>query len=482
MLDSVRTRLTFWYVGVLALVLLAFSAGTYALLARSLRERLDAGLRSTVETMALSLERERAEGESEEEAARSTIEDVHFPLQSLAVCDAAGRLLAGKSAPGQPQPILPSASLVPADTPAFHTLPIEQEECRVALRRVRVTSAESNFIVVAGQSRNTITEELESLRRIFFIAIPLCLALAGMGGWFLARKALAPVVAMSEQARRIGAENLQDRLPVANPRDELGRLATTFNELLARLGEAFARQERAIALQRQFMADASHELRTPLSVLRTAGEVTMEQPHRDESEYREALAMINQQTLRLACLVEDMFTLARADAGRRELELSDFYLDELLAETARAAAVLAERKGVRVAERSSPETLYRGDEGLLRQMLLNLLDNAIKHTPRGGEVDVTLARSASTVEITVADTGAGIPLEDQPKIFERFFRADKARSRTGGANGGGGGLGLSIARWIAEAHDGTLELRRSGAHGSVFAASLPISTQAGRKV
>jgi heavy metal sensor kinase len=318
--------------------------------------------------------------------------------------------------------------------------------------------------------------DLELLGGILIVAVPFALLGVAAIGWFLARKSLAPVVAMPERARRISAENLDQRLPVINPRDELGQLATIFNELLARLNEAFQKQQEAFAQQRQFMADASHELRTPLYVMRTAGEVTMDQEQCEASEYREALAMINQQTRHLTRIVEDMFTLARADAGQRKPEYRTFYLDELVTEAARAAQLLAERKGVKVEIAPADETPYRGDEGLLRQMLLNLLDNAVKYTPAGGAVRVSLAQHDSMREITVTDTGAGIPPEAQSRIFERFYRADKSRTRTETCANGGAGLGLSIARWIAEAHHGCLELRHSDQRGSTFVATLPAPT------
>jgi heavy metal sensor kinase len=324
------------------------------------------------------------------------------------------------------------------------------------------------YVIVVNQSLAEMLEELALLRRIFYVAIPIALMLAGLGGWYLARKSLAPVVVMSERARQIGAENLGEQLPVANPLDELGRLATAFNELLARLNAAFSQQ-------RQFMADASHELRTPLYVIRTAVEVTAEQAHRHEDEYRDALAIIGQQTRRLTRIVEDMFTLAHADAGRPTLQPGDFYLDELLMESVRAAQVLAGRKGVAVELEPATEISYRGDEGLLRQMFLNLLDNAIKFTPAGGVVRVSLARRDSTYEVAVEDTGSGIPREAQGRIFERFYRVDQARTRAESPGEGGAGLGLSIARWIAEAHDGWLELRRSDERGSSFVATLPLS-------
>ncbi len=469
MLDSVRTRLTLWYVGVLALVLLGFSTGVYALLARNLHQRLEAGLRGTTEAIAAMIERERAEGESEAEAAKSAIEELHYPQQGLAVYDGQSHLLAAKPAVSGVDAPPPPGNLNISSQITYRTFPTDQKNnddgIRIAMQRVYLTAARNEYIIVVAQPLESIAEELEQLREIFYLAVPLALLVAGLGGWLLARKSLAPVVEMSEQARRIGAENLSNRLPVANPRDELGQLAATFNELLGRLHNSFDQQ-------RQFMADASHELRTPLYVIRTAAEVTLEQPRRQENEYRDALLMVEAQTQRLTRIVEDMFTLARADSGHRELQVTDFYLDELLAETVQAARVLAERKGVGV-ELKAAEAPYRGDEGLLRQMLLNLLDNAIKYTHPGGIVNISLETSSSALEIIVADTGTGISPEAQLHIFERFYRVDKARSRFENGNGSGAGLGLAIARWVAEAHNGSLTLRRSDGRGSVFTISLP---------
>ncbi len=500
MLDSVRIRLTLWYVGVLALVLLAFSVGVYALLARSLSERLDGGLRASLEAMASTFARDLAEeeaeaaggtqaeeeteadeetqvegeakdkGEIEKEAALGTVEELNSPDQAIAIFDAQGRLLVERAARGDLHARLPSFDFISDESVRLFTLPGEQGDkrdgVRIAVRRVQANTTGAPYLIVVAQSLRANTEELELVRRIFYFAVPVALTLVGLGGFFLARKALAPVAAMSERARRISAENLEERLPVANPRDELGRLAAAFNELLARLNASFDQQ-------RQFMADASHELRTPLSVMHTTAEVTLEQPRRTESEYRDALAMMDAQVRRLARIVEDMFTLARADAGRRPLRHSDFYLDELICETTQAARMLAARKEVSVEVAGAADVPFRGDEDLLRQMLLNLLDNAIRYTPAAGNVRVSLAQFDSICEISVADSGTGIPATAQARIFERFYRADESRSRAEAAGGSGAGLGLAIARWIAEAHDGRLELRHSDESGSIFVASLP---------
>jgi len=492
MFASVRTRLTLWYVGVLAVVLLVFSTLVYGLLARSLNQRLDNGLRATLESIAHALEREltedlsqveetaKAEGVTrdkfetalEKEAAVSSVEDLQFAHQAIAVFDAHNRLLAAKPTADNMHAALPSFDLIPSESANTFTLRSSQGEAnyglRVAVQRVQATPSNSYLIVVA-QSLKANAEELGLLRRVFYLAVPLALLFAGCGGFFLVRKALAPVRSMSERARCISAENLEERLPVANPRDELGKLAGTFNALLTRLNASFDQQ-------RQFMADASHELRTPLSVLHTTAEVILEQPRRTETEYRDALTLMDTQARRLTRIVEDMFTLARADAGRYPLHQSHFYLDELVRETAHAAQILAERKEVSVDVSAALETPFRGDEDLLRRMLLNLLDNAIKFTPAGGNVRVSLARSNSSCDIIVVDSGTGIPCEAQAHIFERFYRADKARSRAESNEGSGAGLGLSIARWVAEAHDGRLELRQSDESGTIFVASLPTNS------
>jgi heavy metal sensor kinase len=470
MFDSVRMRLTLWYVGVLSLILVSFSIAVYVFVERSLYDRMDAGLRSTIETVSAALERQAAAGETSREALENGLQQLRFPSHAIAILDAQGRLLAQKPVAANMPVRMPPFGTESVVSPRFYSLeeriPDTDDSCRGVVQRIQIPSQNISFLVVVNQSLELLTDDLELLQDILYVAVPLSLVLAGFGGWFLARRSLAPVVAMSEQARRISAQNLDQRLPIANPRDELGRLAATLNELLARLSNSFVQQ-------RQFMADASHELRTPLSAIRTASAVTLQQEDRERSEYREALTIVEQQARRLSRIVEDMFVLARADAGPPALQSTEFYLDELVAETARAAALLAGQKNLQLQVAPLPETLFRGDEGLLRQMLWNLLDNAIKHTPEGGRVRIALESRDRECVITVTDTGIGIPPEAQPHIFERFYRADPARSRAESANEGGSGLGLPIARWIAEAHHGGLELQCSAETGSTFAAVLP---------
>lgn len=475
LLDSVRVRLTLWYVSVLALVLVVFSLILYALLSRALHQRIDESLLAVIEVATKSLANDMEEGQTRQSAAHSTVTELFNPQQALAVFDHTGELLAENISDDDYYTRLPLLVEIPDAEVNLFTANEDDgdkddndDHHRVAVRRVRVPLTEAPFIILASQPLKTTEEELKSVREIVFYSVPLILLMAGLGGWFLARQSLKPVVTMSERARRIGAENLEQRLPVVNPRDELGQLAITFNELLERLNEAFAQQ-------RQFMADASHELRTPLSVMHTTAEVTLEQARRDEGEYRDALQVIGEQTRRLTRIVEDMFTLARADSGRYPLRRSRFYLDELLEEAARAAQVLAANRNLTVEITNPAEAPITGDEDLLRRMVLNLLDNAIKYTPPGGRVSLKLTRQKENYVIEVTDTGSGIPAAAQAKIFERFYRADKVRARSEKANGGGAGLGLAIACWIAEAHHGKLTLAHSDSGGTTFLATLPIT-------
>ena len=333
----------------------------------------------------------------------------------------------------------------------------------VRLYQSRHRHGETVFAVGAAESLGGVVEhELGFLRRALLGAFFGSLLLALAGGWWIARGALRPVGAMAAEARRATGSAPGFRLTPPNPKDELGTLASSFNGLLARL-------DAVLAQQKQFMADASHELRTPVSIARTALEVALGRASRPEEEYRDALRVVVGQMRRLTRVVDDLLTLARADAAGLRPEPLPLYLDELVAEVVAEAKVLAEAKSVTLGFEGSPDVEARGDERLLRQMLLNLLDNAIRHTPEGGRVQVRLAARDQAAEVAVTDGGPGIPEADRERVFERFVRLEGARS------GEGAGLGLAIARAIAEAHRGSLRLSRSDASGSTFLARLPLT-------
>lgn len=477
MFSSVRARLTLWYVSALGVVLIASSIGVYFWLARSLYERVDARLASTLDATVSALKHLPNTQRNSGRALNYALQELHFPNQTIAVLDADQSVIAQKADAGGTPLQLPPSPLNVTESIAFYEIPESESDSpdsetaaddgfRAAYQRVTRGDVAVSYTVVVGQSLEPLYDQLELLQEFLLVVVPLVLFLAGLGGWLLARRSLAPVVAMSERAQRISVENLDQRLPVSNPRDELGRLAATFNELLARLNSSFSQQK-------QFMADASHELRTPLSAIRTTSAVTLHQQDRQTSEYREALTIIEQEARRLTRIVEDMFLLARADAGHPTLHYTNFYLDELLTESGRAASVLAAQKSIQLQSAPSPEAPFFGDETLLRQMMWNLLDNAIKHTPPGGKVNLALQSSDGVYVISVADTGTGILSEARAHIFERFYRADPARTRNETSSDGGAGLGLPIARWIAEAHHGCLELTNSDATGSTFVVTLP---------
>ncbi len=270
MFESVRARLTLWYVSALALILVVFGVAVYVMLSRALHRRVDEALRSTIEISITSLTHDAQEGQSPESAAQSTAAELSHPQQSMMIFDSKGQLLAEHPYEDNLHITLPDLSAIPADEVYLYTVAGKgaDDRHRLAVRRVQIPPADTPYIILASQPLEAVEEELESLREALYLATPAVLLLAGLGGWFLARQGFAPVAEMARSARQIGSGSLDKQLPVANPRDELGQLATTFNELLSRLNSAFAEQ-------RRFMAAASHELRTPLSIMSASAGVTL---------------------------------------------------------------------------------------------------------------------------------------------------------------------------------------------------------------
>ena len=461
MLETVRARL--WYVSLLAAILLIVLGMTYVLLARAMYARIDDGLQVLIQIAATSLANDLAEGQQVDDAARSTASELASRSFLVAIYDGSGRLLGEAGREDDIAIPLPAGDDIPSAGTALITI-VETDDLddrhRLAVRRVTVPPG-VEYIVIVGSSLEPTDEELESLRGILSYVVPLSLVIAGLGGWFLARRSLSPVVAMADRARQIGVGSLSARLPVANPRDELGTLAGTFNELLSRL-------ESSVEQQRQFMADASHELRTPVTIARTAASVALQQPTRAEADYRDTLEIIEQETIRLSRIVDDLFTLTRADAGTYPVRKVPMYLDELIDDVVRATRVVATTRSVDIVAECVHPAPYQGDEDLVRRLIQNVLDNAVRYSPAGGAVRVALDRSANGYEVSVSDQGPGIAAEARTKIFERFYRVDPARSPDGGA-----GLGLALARWIAHAHDGDIALAASSRVGSTFVITLP---------
>jgi heavy metal sensor kinase len=462
MFDSVRTRLTLWYAGVLGLSLIAFALLIYYAAAAIFHQRQDESLHSTAQTVASAYVEELEEQHSLAKAGEVVLAELTFPNHYVEVIDNTGRPIAwSKNLSGK--------------TLAIPLLTVEQARARSSgvvtvdgLRAAVVPlSADQNLgFAVVAEPLSVIEDGLRQLRRDFFAGVPLVLLLASAGGYFLARKSLAPIASMNSQTQRISVESLSQRLDVTSPRDELGRLATTINDLLARLESSFNEQQR-------FIADASHELRTPLAVLRGETEVALAK-QRNADEYQQSLSLIQEEAERLSRIVEDLFILARQPIDAPATLMRErVSLNEAIKDCARAAQVLATRKGVRLTMESNSSSIdLNGDKELITRMILNLLDNAVKYTPAGGEISLALSRQNGNAEIVVRDTGIGIAETDRQRVFDRFYRVDKARSRALG----GAGLGLSIVRWIVEIHGGDIHIDSAPGLGSTFTVELPLKS------
>ena len=496
MLDSVRGRLALWYTMVLAVMLIGFATATHLWLARAVSRREDRFIEESTNAFRANIDAELAEVPLDTAIAQSLAEfrlrDVIFVLvdsQGRTMARSPASLETGRSARRAARGARRLDDAVAQGLPRrvgpgrrqnFVTIGDGDDAQRLFV--LPVANGRARFTIVAAASLADQRELLEDTRTAFLIAIPLALILAWFSGYLLARRSLAPVSAMSARAAEIGATSLHERLPVGNPRDELGQLATVFNDLLVRLDDAFEQQ-------RRFMADAAHELRTPVSIMRGEADIALSRQMRTSDEYRSALEVVRAEGRRLSRIVGELFLLARADAGQQPLQPRAMYLDELVSDCVRAVRSLALGRGVTVRCVMEPPVssdsdrvdgsasllvhAYYGDEELLRRLLVNLLDNAIKHAPARSTVDVGLVSDANEHRLRVVDSGGGIPAHAHAHVFERFYRADESHARDDASETGGAGLGLAIARWVAEAHDGTLTLVSSSSGETIFEVRLP---------
>ena len=458
MFNSIRVRLTLWYLLVFVPLLIAFSTYIYSQLSRDLREQFDASLLQTAQATA-NYFAEFAERKNEAGGARETVAEFRLGNGSTAIfrdddlLAASGPEITKAISFTNILPIVRSTRQA-----SFATDRLENARMVAVMFRENAT----NYLVVVLEPLQELTAQLKRMRQIILFGLPAAVALAAMGGFLLAKKSLRPVVTISDQAEHISARNLDERLKIANPKDELGRLAGVINALLARLDASFR-------IMREFMADASHELRTPLAIIHGEAEVSLTQ-ERSGTEYVQSLAIIRDQSKRVSRIVSDMLALAQADAGQQRLHFDELYLNDLVEECCRAAQVLASPKGVHLDFQGGEDIPFRGDEELLKRMALNLLDNAIHYTPPGGFVFIKLRSEPSWVRLSVSDTGIGIPPDCKERVFDRFYRVDSSRARADG----GSGLGLSIVRLAAEAHKGFVDLSSHPGHGSTFTVSLPL--------
>jgi heavy metal sensor kinase len=315
-------------------------------------------------------------------------------------------------------------------------------------------------VLQVGTTRGDTEEVLRTILLAFLIAGPVVLALAAIGGYLMAGRALAPVRQITKLAASIDPSDLDARLSLELPDDELGRLAQTFDAMLARIERGFERE-------RQFTADAAHELRTPLGIMRSQVDLALRRP-RSSDEYRTALAALDGDIDRMARLVSALLTVSRSESGQLVLQQVTLDLQELIRATLASWQPLATERDLRLIDESSPVEVH-ADADLLAQMLTNLIDNAVAHTPSGGSIAVGCSADEKLARLWVADTGSGIPVEHQARVFDRFYRVDPGRSR----GLGGAGLGLTITRAIAEAHGGTILLASTPGSGTRVDVALP---------
>jgi heavy metal sensor kinase len=458
--SSIRVRLTVWYTAFLLLTLSIFALGVHSFFLRTLEARQRVQLRSILDVVATSIRHEidehggRVEGEKSFAEVMQTLHKFTFPQHSIAVYTQ-GRLVGAHAAAAVP---LPSASTAKVGDFAY----AEDHGISQATTAIEVPQVGAVYQLAVAESKEHMVQDAQLLANAFVVLIPLMALPAMLGGYLLARRSLAPVVSMADAAARFSAETLEQRLEVRNPRDELGHLASTFNALLARLALAFTRQ-------RSFMADASHELRTPVSISLTTAQTVLSAPHRSEADYRDALSTIERQMRRISRIVADLLLLAKADVGQLPLHRESVYLEDVLDEVAASARVLAGRASVELDFEPAPEIQLQADPQLLAQLLMNLLDNAIRASAPGQRVNVLVSTPPGWLEIRICDRGPGIPAEQLPHVFERFYTTRRQE---------GTGLGLAIARYIAESHGGHVTIESSSPEGTRLLFSVPYSATA----
>ncbi len=466
MFQSVRARLTLWYCGLLAVVLVTYGAASYLRITRAIRAETDASLSDTAHELTAAFSQLASENDR---LAHAVPLDFRYSDRSLLLFRPDGAVLASS---------LPPHELADADRDeiarriargikGFFTVGATGGRDGVRALAIPINVVSNPYVAVVARDLGDEASRIENAGAALFLGIPVALLVAGGGGYLLARGSLAPVVRMSRKAREIGAANLGERIEVQNPADELGVLAATINDLLSRLETAFGSQ-------RRFMAEASHELRTPLSILQGEADVALSRPDRGTDEYREALEIVQGTARKLSQIVEDLFLLSRRDTGTYPVRFSRFYLDETVADCARAMRTAAASRGVGISVESSAERLVCGDEELIHRLVLNLLDNAVKYTREGGSVRVDLACQNGIDRIRVRDEGPGVPEPERELIFGRFYRGDG----NGPGGGRGAGLGLAIAKSIAQLHSGDVRLAESSSSGSTFVVEIRVAVPA----
>lgn len=453
---SIRWRLTAWYVALLCGLLLAFSAGTYVAVEKLLLDNLDDLLASQARLFADTINLSDQELNIRDDALRigrnssdhitrlyrangTRIFDSNSKISDEDLDQAVRKALAGT----QQYDLIPEN-----DGMRILTLPIRSGQQVVGALQI-------------GLSLEDIDQTMRALLKVMLVFAPALLLCASAGGLFLANRALAPIDRITRIAQQISADDFNRRIDLHGPDDEIGRLAHTFDSMIARLQAAFEQQ-------RRFTADASHELRTPLTAMIGQIDVALERPRADES-YRGTLAVVREQAQRLARMANDLLFLARSDTQPQPAAHELIDLAQLLPAIVAQVEPLAQARDQQIRFDQTVQLLVQGNEDDLIRLFLNLLDNAIRYTPPGGQIVVRADQADSQLAISIADSGPGIAPEHLPHLFDRFFRIDRGRNRAHG----GSGLGLAIAQNIVRAHSGRLVVESTLGQGSTFTAILP---------
>jgi len=457
---SLRFRLTAWYASLLAVVFVIFSVATYQLLRHYLERSLAESLRRRADQIDVSL---LANADKTGDAyVADEIKGRYAPenfdrFVRVTRNDGPVIYVSGRAADFDPTG-LPAAPLSNATWVATLN---DGSKLLITAKTYQAPSGRL-YLVESGGPVQSIETPLARLMELLVLGVPLVAIIAIVGGYFLVGRALAPVVRMAQSAEEITLHNLKEQLPLMDTGDEMEQLSLALNRMIDRLREAFEQN-------RRFLADASHELRTPLTALRGELESVMEET--TSAPERDRIGSALEEVDRLAKIVETLFAISRLEAGEAQREWKRFDLAQLASSTADQMALLAEDKGVSVACEATSEVSVEGDQARIKQVVVNLLDNAIKYTPSGGSVRVNVHASENKAVMEVIDTGIGIPAAALPHVFERFFRVDEARSR----KVDGAGLGLAIVRSICVAHGGQAQVDSVENRGSRFRVELPLA-------
>ena len=447
---SIKFRLTVWYLVAIALLLAAFGGVAYFMLSRDLYRNLDETLRARVGEL---------QGSIKVNDHQISFEQKFNDL--VLIYDANSALLQRLGPNVRFSNIEGTVQRALFGQGGFLTTPTtEGQDVRLYASPFNLDSR-TRVAIIVGRLTRDIQEMLSIFRGVIFYSALAVVILAGVGGMFLANRTLKPVDHITNIAQKIGEGDLGRRIDIQSE-DEMGRLAATLNGMIARLEEAFQKQ-------RQFAADASHELRTPLAIIQAESSLALDKK-RTQGEYRKSLEIVSQEVAYMSVIISKLLLLARNDAGSEPAHFQEVNVKDLFTELSSDMEALAQEKGVAFNFGPMENLTVRGDRFKLRQLFLNILDNAVRYTPSGGTVSSTLVRKNGSALVSITDTGVGIPAEHLPLIFDRFYRVDKARSRSDG----GMGLGLAISNSIAKLHGGQIDVESQVGKGSTFNIILPL--------